>query len=123
MITPLFMAEKIPTFDWIVINQLLARKRGEQTAFHRLLDVFKNEAPILIQEAQTAINIGDLRLVQEAVHKIKGSASVLGGNRVRQISTRIMERTQQGDLPEIELFDALVSELYVFIRMAEDLKP
>ena len=119
---PFQMSEDDPTFDWPVVQQLLSRRRGAETAFHRLLRVFESELPTLRAELDRTIAEESLADIRNCAHKLKGSASVLGAARVKEVAARFVTLADRGILPPREGLTNLDDEVRAFCTKARALR-
>jgi HPt (histidine-containing phosphotransfer) domain-containing protein len=100
--------------DIRVVTQLIAHKRLGLSAFERLIPVFMEEAQMLIDQMRCAITASDNEGLRLTAHKLKGSASVIGSQEVRNLAQNIMAQTDLGSLPSPDQLISIEKALHRF---------
>jgi two-component system sensor histidine kinase/response regulator len=80
----------------------LARLGGDLNLFRKLARLFRNDAPGLISEIREAVSRGDSRTVEQASHKLKGSAGYLCAESVRRVALTLETFGRNRDLSNAE---------------------
>jgi two-component system, CAI-1 autoinducer sensor kinase/phosphatase CqsS len=65
-----------------------------------LLDVFFQDAKNLIEELRAAASAGDITLLSNASHTLKGSSASMGANRLFVLSRHINDLARKGEWPD-----------------------
>ena len=97
-----------------VAGQLIAHKRMGQSAFERLVPVFLEESRMLVSQLRCAIAASDYEGLHLTAHKLKGSASVIGANEVREIAQQIMVQGVERTMPSAEQMHQVEQKLSRF---------
>ena len=75
--------------DWNVLSELLAMTRPD--FLQDLLNLFLRDSRKMINEMQEARAGGDLTLLKQVAHKMRGSCATVGARRMMAITTTIDE--------------------------------
>jgi CheY-like chemotaxis protein len=91
---------------------LLARVGNQQQRLCRLVTIFQDSCPGLLQAIRDALGRGDSSGLTRAAHTLKGSAGSLGGGVVFQMAKQLEELGRSGNLTRAaELVRVLENEL------------
>ncbi|MBL8795062.1 MAG: Hpt domain-containing protein [Planctomycetia bacterium] len=77
---------------------------GGEELLAEMIDLFREQAPLKLHEARTALAMGDLHTVNRATHSLKSSAANLGAERLRMLAARVERLSADGlaaDLPRL----------------------
>ena len=105
--------------DTHVTSQLLVHKRQGQSAFERLLPIFMEESRMLVAQMRCAIAASDSEGLRLTAHKLKGSASVLGSVDIRILSQSIMDKLDEGMMPQSDTLLQIEHAIEVFHEAAQ----
>jgi HPt (histidine-containing phosphotransfer) domain-containing protein len=86
--TPGESASDEAPFDF---DELRARFSGSEDVVQEILELFLNQSPALYDEGRAALADGDLETFAARIHRIKGGAGALGGNRLVEAADAILE--------------------------------
>ena len=122
------LADKIPVWDK---GGFFNRLPEDEGLIRMILDTFLKDAPaqLQLQDLREAIEKGDVQGVEFQAHRIKGAASNVGGEAVRQAAFEIEKTARLGDLSYArehlatlkKLFGQLIDILERELSWAEDL--
>jgi PAS domain S-box-containing protein len=91
---------------------------GEVSILGKLIDVFVENTPRVIEDARGALRIGMSPQLERAAHTLKGSCSNFGAERMRSACERLESIARSGNLEHAgELVDNVESE-FEFVRLA-----
>jgi HPt (histidine-containing phosphotransfer) domain-containing protein len=71
---------------------------GEDSILAKLIDVFAENTPRVIEEARKALAAGMTPLLERAAHTLKGSCSNFGAERMRTVCQQLEEAARAGHL-------------------------
>jgi HPt (histidine-containing phosphotransfer) domain-containing protein len=99
---------------------LLARMMDDESLVDTIITSFVESTPGLIASLRQSLDDGNLGAVERLAHTIKGAASNVNGERLRQVAFRLEQTARSGDatdagklLPEIVLeFDRLRAAMH-----------
>jgi HPt (histidine-containing phosphotransfer) domain-containing protein len=77
----------------------LANAGDSEELLNELIEVFRQECPVLIEQIRTAIEEGDASTLHRTAHTLKGSANVLGAMLTAEVAQQIERFGRDGDLP------------------------
>ena len=80
----------------------LARLGGDLSLLRKLARLFLNEAPGLMSEIREAVSRKDNRTVEQASHKLKGSAGYFCAESVQKVALTLETSGRNGDLSDAE---------------------
>jgi signal transduction histidine kinase/CheY-like chemotaxis protein len=80
----------------------LARLGGDLILFRKLARLFLDDAPRLMAEIREAVSQADFRTVEQASHKLKGSAGYFCAEAVQKAALRLETLGRNGDLSDAE---------------------
>ena len=78
----------------------------------RLITVFEKTTPDLLQTIQASATQGDLMVMAQAAHKLKGSCVSLGAEQMGEICKELQHKGEHGDANETQLLSLSLSRLY-----------
>jgi HPt (histidine-containing phosphotransfer) domain-containing protein len=91
---------------------------GETSILGKLIDVFVENTPRVIEDARGALRIGMSPQLERAAHTLKGSCSNFGAERMRGACERLEAVARSGNLEEADgLIDSMESE-FELVRLA-----
>jgi len=85
-----------PSYDF---QEALARVLGDRDLLAEIVDILRSEMPPALTEIRRCVEAGDLRGLERAAHRLRGSVVVLGAHRVSQaaLALEMMGRDQTLD--------------------------
>lgn len=86
--------EELPCFDK---DKLFERFGGDEELMTVILDSFAEEAPELIEQAQTAVAEGDSEMMRSRAHALKGTAANVNAERLRQAALDLENHAKRDD--------------------------
>ena len=106
------IAPPIPVCNGEVVSQLAAIKRPEEetSLLQRLVTLFAEDAPKLLQQLRQALKSNDLTQIAEAAHALKSSSANLGSLQFSGYCAEIERNARQGIPPSSET-QVLIAEL------------
>jgi len=109
--------DSFPIFDY---KTALPRYSDDHEILREIVFDFLEECPEEFESIKTALNDQDSSLIARAAHAVKGSASYVGAERIRQ-TAYIMETTaKSGDLTNAKkIVDSLLEEFLSFKKTVE----
>ncbi len=84
-----------PVFDR---QDLVSRLMGDETLADRIVTRFLESTPAQIESLRRSLDSGDAAAAERTAHAIKGAASNIGGERLRQVAFAIEQAARDGDL-------------------------
>ena len=84
-----------PEIDW---SSALAAVGGKRALMRELIELFFEEGPRLLNEAQQSLERKDAEGLRIAAHTLKGSARYFGPNRVAELAGQVEDFASQNDL-------------------------
>lgn len=95
--------------DWSVLDQFLAfRKPGGPDPRRRIITIYLESAPILMDSIKIAVNKGDAILLAKAAHSMKSSSMNVGAE---SLASLFGELEQMGKADSIEDAKILIDRL------------
>lgn len=82
--------------DISAIKNLLAVKEDNKL-ITKLVDLYLNRAPQLIEEMRKAIQENNIKACGDAAHNLKSTSGTIGAKRVFELSFEVMERARKGE--------------------------
>jgi two-component system, sensor histidine kinase and response regulator len=92
-------AEPIET---ICLKSLEERVENDVELMQEMVELFLNNAPMLLAEIEAGLADGDLRTVQRATHSLRGAASNMCAAPCVQIAERLEMQSKNGDIGQVE---------------------
>ena len=105
--------------EWSVLNELLAfRKPGGPDPRRRIITIYLDSAPMLMEAIKTAISAADGTLVSKSAHALKSSSMNVGALGLGSLCAEL-ERSGKADSIEVakKLFDR-AERLYAAVTTA-----
>lgn len=79
-------------------SKALTRVMGNEALLHQLIDMFRSEQPLRLQEMRSAITENDFDHLREQAHCLKGVAGNLGLDVIQHIAAQLDQEIRAGDL-------------------------
>jgi HPt (histidine-containing phosphotransfer) domain-containing protein len=99
------LPNQLPVLD---LDAALEHTGGDRELLQQLCGVFAEECPRQLEEVRAAVQSQVPRTIQRAAHKIKGSASVVGGLQASQAAQQLELAAGSEDMARIMAsFDVL----------------
>jgi CheY-like chemotaxis protein len=90
----------------------------QRALLHRLLTLFVEQAPVTAGAVERAVTSGDAVALEAAAHRLRGSAAVLGADRLARLCADLEDRARDGELPgAVAVRTALRSEVAAVCRV------
>jgi HPt (histidine-containing phosphotransfer) domain-containing protein len=90
----------------------LQRLAGDLELFHKLVEFFREDAPLLLGQAEAALAAGDAREVERCAHSLKGLAANFTASTVIAAAVAVEEPARAGDLQACrERLPALIQQV------------
>jgi len=106
-----------PAYDH---GQCLAQLEGDEEMFEKLVTLFVETTPGLLDRLRTALLAGDADLVARTAHKLKGSALQFNAQLACNLTLQTEEAAQRGDM---DVARAILPELKnIFTRLMQELE-
>jgi HPt (histidine-containing phosphotransfer) domain-containing protein len=103
---------------------LLAELNGDQAAMHRLINVFLESTPPLLDQMRAALDSGDRGSLGSAAHTLKGSLMQFNESRARALATELERLASSGDWPAAPpLLAGLETEIARFSAGLREFRP
>ena len=80
---------------------VLDRLMGGEALAAKVMTVFINTFPSMMEELHRAIDAGDTVGAQRQAHSIKGAASNMGGNRIMTLALEMELAAKEGNLDQV----------------------
>ncbi|MFH1132555.1 MAG: response regulator [Pseudomonadota bacterium] len=90
--------KEVPVFD---ANEMLERYDGDAGLLKEVMDLFAMNTPTRIQEIDEALSTGDKTVLMRHAHSLKGAASVVGAERLKESAFEMELAAKDGDLKKI----------------------
>jgi signal transduction histidine kinase/DNA-binding response OmpR family regulator len=79
-----------PVLNQSVLDSLRAlQKRGKKGVLARILGIYLERAPLLLQAVVTAVSGGDAKQIRQAAHDLKGSSANVGAARLAELCAEL----------------------------------
>jgi PAS domain S-box-containing protein len=91
---------------------------GEESILGKLIDVFIENTPRVIEEARVALASNMSPQLERAAHTLKGSCSNFGAERMRMVCERLEVLAHEGDLEHARELIAQVEKEFQYVRLA-----
>lgn len=109
--------DSFPIFDY---KTALSRYSDDHEILREIVFGFLEECPEEFESIKTALNDQDTSLIAKAAHAVKGSASYVSAERIRQIAYTIETTAKSGDLSNApKLINSLLEEFLSFKKTIE----
>lgn len=73
------------------VDELMGRASDGEPLFFRLLGIYKEETPSLLEQLEKSYASRDVDLAYESIHQIKGSSAAMGATRVFELAQAALE--------------------------------
>ena len=104
--------------------QALNRVVGNQSLLNQLINMFRSEQPVRLQEMRDAYKAGDYSTLTNIAHSLKGVAGNLGIRHVQSISAELESDLRSGNTSDIEAtLTRLEEETERFVTLFKDQEP
>jgi len=87
-----------PVLDPATIATLRDLSPGDDSFLVEIVGIFLKDTPGRVEDIRNGTKHGDAKLVARAAHSLKGSSGNFGATRLQEISRRIEDLANQGDL-------------------------
>ena len=104
-----------PVLDW---PEALSRMRGRQQLLCKMMVLFQEQSPILMQEIEEAVQRQDADLLRRSAHTIKSSANSIGAVALANIAQKLENRGQEGEFSDAGEAFALLQKANVALGPA-----
>ena len=91
----------IPSQDIFDKKELLERVEGDEDFVREITDVFLEQAPVMFDTLEAAIDSEDFYQVSRTAHELKGSASNIGAPRVTDTAKNLKNAAEQKDIKAV----------------------
>jgi len=91
---------------------------GEESILGRLIDVFIENTPRVLEEARTALRSNMSPHLERAAHTLRGSCSNFGAERMRVVCEKLEKVAREGELERAGELIAQVEKEFEFVRLA-----
>jgi HPt (histidine-containing phosphotransfer) domain-containing protein len=88
------------TKSWLDRNAILARLQDDEDLLRELIELFLEDTPRLLLEAEAALIAGDAGRLQRAAHTIKGSVSNFGATDAVDAAYKLELAAKAGNLAD-----------------------
>ena len=97
------------------LEKIRAMQRpGAPDLLKKVIDIYLNDSPNLIESIKQSIASGDARTLEEAAHSLKSSSANIGASRVSELSKKLEQFGQQQALEAAQkLLDDLETEYHI----------
>lgn len=95
----------LPVLDW---SGALSRMRGRRQLLNKLMNLFLEQSPDLLDEIEDAIQRQDGDLLRRSAHTLKSSANSIGGTALGDIAQELETKGQENDLSDLAEWFALL---------------
>ncbi len=102
-------AQEIPLLDQSVLDALRRlQEPGEPDVLVDVVTLFCSDTSTRLGLAQTAVSSGNVAVVVDVAHQLKGSSALIGAERMSRLASQLHEAARHGDLgPAPDLVAAL----------------
>ena len=106
-----------PIFDY---KNALSRYSDDHEILREIVHAFLEECPEDFESIKTGITEQNTSLVAKAAHAVKGSASYVGAEKLKELAYKIETIAKSGDLSNAEIMvDTLLEEFLLFKKTIE----
>jgi CheY-like chemotaxis protein/HPt (histidine-containing phosphotransfer) domain-containing protein len=91
---------------------------GEESILSKLIDVFVENTPRVLEEARAAVASGMSPQLERAAHTLKGSCSNFGAERMRLACEKLEALARGGDLEKADELIAQAEKEFEYVRLA-----
>lgn len=103
-----------PVLDLQVVESLKALdEEGGPSLFLELIDLFVDDAAAQLRSLQTALDAGDVRLLERVAHTLKSSSANIGATQLSALCLELEKLGRAGTLQGAESLVACTGEAYV----------
>jgi HPt (histidine-containing phosphotransfer) domain-containing protein len=74
---------KVPVLDFVALAHILEAGNGELGLLEELIGIFQHDQPPRLDKLKEAVNSGDMAVIKDISHAIRGSAGTMGASRLR----------------------------------------
>jgi two-component system, sensor histidine kinase len=112
------MQNNEPLYD---LSQLIAISRGNELFVNKMIDIFCEQTPVLLNQMEEAFHSNDLERMGEIAHKMKPSIDNLNITRLKQV-IRDIEHTGKEKTAGQELTETFAQIRAIVTRVVEGLR-
>ncbi len=91
---------------------------GEESILGKLIDVFLENTPRVLEEARAAVASGMGPLLERAAHTLKGSCSNFGAERMRVVCEELETLAREGATKKAEELIVQIEKEFEYVRLA-----
>ena len=89
-------ATKDPIFDRNALGQLHGIA-GAQALIAKVVEIFRDDAPLYVEQLSAALEQKDVRSIQRVAHSLAGTSGTVGGREVRNLALEIEQAAGRED--------------------------
>lgn len=112
----------LEVIDRAAIERLRQVPHAGRTLFHHLIDIYEQDARLLVARLEAGLLKGDREAVHRAAHTLRGNSSVVGAREISARAIHLVEQYRSGETISPEEGPALDEALSRFLRTIEPLR-
>jgi len=96
------------------VSKALGHVDGNDESLRMIIEVFRKDAPVVLEKMGRALAEGDGAAAARSAHKLRGSLGVFAAEKALNLASRIEALADEGDLAQAErLFDELTRQVAI----------
>jgi HPt (histidine-containing phosphotransfer) domain-containing protein len=92
--------QALPVFDY---DDFMERMDGDVDLLKEVIEIFLEDAPILMGALRLAIRDGKKDAMERAAHTLKGAVANISAKGLQRLSSNMQEMIKKGDVTHIEI--------------------
>jgi len=110
---------KKSVIEWSVFDEFLAfRKPGTPDPRRRIITIYLDSAPMLMEAIRTAINESDGTLLAKAAHSLKSSSMNVGAKEIGSLCAELEQTGKAGSMDEAKNLAERLETQYATVTAA-----
>jgi CheY-like chemotaxis protein len=98
----------------------LSHLEGDEELYREVLELFKEDAPHLMEQLQDALQASDLATVERQAHTLKSTAANIGANGVREAALEVEHSARRRDYTAVHSFCSTLTAEFTLLQMVLD---
>ena len=98
----------------------LGHLEGDEELYREVLELFKEDAPRLMEQLQDALQANDLATVERQAHTLKSTAANIGANGVREAALEVEHSARQRDYTAVHSCCSTLTAEFTLLQMVLD---
>jgi CheY-like chemotaxis protein len=98
----------------------LGHLEGDEELYREVLELFKEDAPRLMEQLQDALQVSDLATVERQAHTLKSTAANIGANGVREAALEVEHSARRRDYTAVHSCCSTLTSEFTLLQMVLD---